>query len=64
VTKSSEPADVFLAIRTGVCVHDGVEYTFFAGRTRVRAGHPLLRSQRDSFEPDVVRIDYEWPSRP
>jgi hypothetical protein len=59
-TKSTEP-DVFLATTSGVCNIDGVEYRFFAGKTRVRAGHPLLRGRRECFEPDVFRIDYDWP---
>jgi hypothetical protein len=59
-TKSTEP-DVFLATRTAVCVHDGVEYSLVAGKTRVRAGHPLLRAQGASFELEIYRIDYDWP---
>jgi hypothetical protein len=54
-------ADVFVATSSGVCQHDGVEYSFTAWRTRVRAGHPLLRARRDCFEPDVFVIDYDWP---
>jgi hypothetical protein len=61
VTTKPTESDVFVATTSGVCQMDGVEYTFFAGKTRVRAGHPLLRARRDYFEPDVYRIDYDWP---
>jgi hypothetical protein len=60
VTTKPEP-DVWVATRTGVCQHDGVEYSFVTGKTRVREGHPLLRARRDSFEPEIYRIDYDWP---
>jgi hypothetical protein len=53
-------ADVYVAIETGSTAPiNGVAYTFTAGVTTVRAGHPLLKACPNCFAPEVNRVTYE-----
>lgn len=41
----------FIAVQSGVAEIDGEGYVFVKGATLVQAGHPLLDSVPDYFEP-------------
>jgi hypothetical protein len=55
---SDKPPIIYIANETGVTEIGGVAYTFAAGVTRVRAGHPLLKACPKYFEP--VSDDVTW----
>lgn len=48
---------IFVATSTGVVKVDGQLVHYYAGTTRVRAGHPLLDAARGKFEP--MKLDYD-----
>lgn len=54
--KAKEPS-IFVARTSGDIKIDGEVYSYRAGRTRVREGHPLLRVIPERFEP--LKVDYE-----
>ena len=54
--KQDEP-QIFVARSSGVVKIDGELHHYYAGTTRVRAGHPLLNAAPGMFEP--MRLDYE-----
>ena len=53
----TKEAEVYVARSTGVVKIDGLIHRYIAGRTRIRAGHPLLRALPDAFMP--MELDYE-----
>lgn len=57
VKKDSETTHI--AVQSGVCEVDGEPYVFVAGRTLVRAGHPLLKAVPDYFEPTLDHVHYD-----
>ena len=62
--RSSKPdpeADIYVATASGVVKLKGQVYRYIAGRTKVRAGHPLLRAMPDRFAP--LTVDYETVNR-
>lgn len=54
--RTKEPT-IYVARSSGVLKVDGKVHTYYAGRTRVRAGHPLLKAIPDRFEP--MKLDYD-----
>jgi hypothetical protein len=54
--KEPEPT-IYVARSSGVVRIDGVLTNYYAGTTRVRAGHPLLKAAPGKFEP--MTLDYE-----
>ena len=54
--KQDEP-QVYVARSSGVVRIDGELHHYYAGTTRVRAGHPLLTAARGKFAP--MQLDYE-----
>ena len=56
--RTKEPkAEIYVARSTGIIRVKGELYTYIAGRTRLRAGHPLLKALPDKFEP--LSLDYD-----
>jgi hypothetical protein len=53
---------VYIAITSGSAEIKGETFTFQAGVTRVRAGHPLLKACPDYFQPDAGSVTYEVES--
>lgn len=52
---------IFVITQTGAAEIDGQRYTFYAGVTRVREGHPLLKSLAPDFYKEVDEtVHYEW----
>lgn len=49
-----EPADVYVATSSGVVKVGGTIHRYYRGRTRVRAGHPLLSAVPGRFAPDRI----------
>lgn len=49
--------EILVAKSTALVWVDGRQATVAAGRTTVRAGHPILEQYGDLFEP--LRVDYE-----
>ena len=56
MARMKEP-EVYVARSTGVVKVSGKIYRYIAGRTRVRANHPLLRAMPDKFQP--LALDYD-----
>jgi hypothetical protein len=54
-----ETADIWEATSTGVVAIRGTRYTYIRGKTRVRAGHPLLKAAPDKFRPAKLAYDVE-----
>jgi hypothetical protein len=52
-----EARPIFVARSTGVIKVGGTEYRYLKGRTRIAAGHPLLRAIPERFEP--LQLDYD-----
>lgn len=50
---------IFIARSSGVIKIAGEIYRYASGRTRVRAGHPLLKALPDRFEPLTLDYDLE-----
>ena len=55
--KQEPKAEIYVARSTGVIRIKGESFTYIAGRTRVRAGHPLLKALPDKFQP--LSLDYD-----
>lgn len=55
-------SEVFVANTSGVAEIKGESFTFHAGVTRVRAGHPLLKACPDYFSPVTDAVTYEVES--
>lgn len=60
-TKTREP-EIYVARSSGVRKIDGETYRYYVGRTRIRAGHPLLRAVPGSFAP--LALDYDGVQPP
>lgn len=56
--------DILVATKTAVLVHDGRRVTITAGRTHVRAGHPIATSHPQMFAPVPLDFDTETPTPP
>ena len=55
--KKLKDPDIYVARSSGVVNIDGELHHYYAGTTRVRAGHPLLDAAPGKFEP--MRVHYE-----
>lgn len=51
--------EVYIAIMSGCSHVDGEDLIFVKGRTRVRAGHPLLEIVPEYFAPVSDDVHYE-----
>lgn len=51
--------DILVAKRSGVIVLDGRRYVVQAGRTHVRASHPIVAANPHMFGPITVDYDVE-----
>lgn len=60
--RKNPAADIYVARSSGVIRIRGEVHRYFASRTRVRAGHPLLRARPDAFEP--MALDFEVTAPP
>ena len=49
--------EIYVANSSGVVKIDGKLHNYYAGTTRVRAGHPLLKAAPGKFKP--MELDYE-----
>lgn len=58
MARTKEP-EIYVARSSGVIKIAGRTYRYTAGRTRVRAGHELLRALPDKFVPMDVDYDVE-----
>ena len=56
--RTTEP-ELYVARSSGVIKVKGETITYLAGRTRVRAGHPLLKARPDAFVPLEANYDVE-----
>lgn len=54
--KKKEP-EIYVARSSGVVKIDGKLHHYYAGSTRVRAGHPLLKKVPNGWKP--LQLDYE-----
>lgn len=59
MAKRGRPSSIYIAKETGFCEIDGNVVPFTAGKTLVRAGHPLLALAGNSFEPVSDRVHYD-----
>ncbi len=50
---------VLVAIESFACHRDGADWTFVAGQTLIREGHPWLRGIEHLFEPVTPQFDIE-----
>jgi hypothetical protein len=50
---------VYVATESFVALIDGENYVVRKGKTRVRAGHPLLQGREMWFSPADLNVDYE-----
>lgn len=55
-------ADILVAKRSAIVMFDGRRVTIRAGRTHVRAGHPILDGRQDMFEP--IKVEFEVDDEP
>lgn len=60
--RKNPAADIYIAQSSGVVKIRNERVRYFAGRTKVRAGHPLLRARPDAFAP--MALDFEVPQTP
>ena len=51
---------IYVATETGTLTVGDEVFVIYAGRTRVREGHPLLKQHPSFFEPSDAHVDYEW----
>lgn len=54
--------DLYIARESAITNVDGEDIVIQAGRTVVRAGHPLLKGRESMFQPLYVHYDVE-PSK-
>ncbi len=54
--------EVYVATDTGVAEIKGVPFPFYAGVTRVRGDHPLVKACPLFFEPITDHLHYETES--
>lgn len=52
-------SDIFVARETFVCALNGEQITVQAGVTRVRAGHPLVETYANYFEPADTDLHFD-----
>lgn len=55
--KSESPPEIYVARSSGVVKIDGQLHNYYAGTTRVRAGHPLIKAVPGGFVP--LELDYD-----
>lgn len=58
--ETHEP-EIYVARSSGIAKVDGVLHYYTKGRTRIRAGHPLLKAMPGAFSP--MALDYERTTR-
>ena len=51
-------SDILVACRSAVIYHQGRQLGIRRGVTTIRAGHPLLDTHADLFEPLTVTLDH------
>lgn len=51
-------SDILVACRSAVIYHQGRQLGIRRGVTTIRAGHPLLATHADLFEPLTVTLDH------
>lgn len=52
-------SDIYEAVQSGVITYGGVPHTIHKGVTKIRAGHPLLKTHSDMFKPVKVHFDVD-----